>query len=132
MINPTIRVVCGVIVHEGKVLTTQRAAAMKEPLKWEFPGGKLEDGESQEDCLHRELMEELGIKVRITSRMPVSEYQYQSYLLQLIPFSAEFVSGEIRLHEHAAYKWCSFEELKDLDWAPADVTIVQTLIMKQN
>jgi 8-oxo-dGTP diphosphatase len=123
-----IPVVCGIVMHMGKVLVTQRGAGMHEPLKWEFPGGKMEPGEMAEHCLHRELAEELGITVKITGRLRESRYEYDDFSITLLPLIAEFVSGDITLHEHANYKWVSPGELGSFDWAPADVQVVADLM----
>jgi 8-oxo-dGTP diphosphatase len=98
---------------------------MSLPLKWEFPGGKINDGESPEECLKRELAEELGIEVTIGASMPISTYYYPKFSVTLYPFICKIVSGEIVLHEHAAMSWLSPEELHGLDWAEADGPVIK-------
>jgi 8-oxo-dGTP diphosphatase len=93
---------------------------MSLPLKWEFPGGKINDGESPEECLRRELAEGLGIEVTVGAMLPVSTYHYPAFSVTLHPFICKIASGEIMLHEHAAMLWLSPEELQSLDWAEAD------------
>src|SRR4030088_2327842 len=115
-----IDVVCAIIWKNGKILVAQRSEKMNLPLKWEFPGGKLEVEESEEACLHRELREELNISVKILARRWESIYDYDDFRIRLIPFEVEYVSGEIELAEHRDVRTFSKEELKDLDWAPAD------------
>jgi 8-oxo-dGTP diphosphatase len=121
----TVDVVCAVIWKEGKILVAQRSEKMSLPLKWEFPGGKLEVGESEEECLHRELKEELNISVKILARMHESIYDYDGFRIRLIPFEVEYVGGEILLAEHRDVKTFSKEEMRELDWAMADRPILQ-------
>ena len=120
-----INVTCAVIVRDGMVLAAQRSVTMSMPLKWEFPGGKVNDGESLEACLRRELVEELGIFARIVRALPPNNHDYPSFAITLHPFICEIDSGEITLHEHAAINWLSPSEMLTLDWADADIPIVQ-------
>lgn len=121
-----ILVTCAIIVNpQGQVLLTQRSASMPLPLKWEFPGGKIEAGETPEACLIREIREELNIEIQITGSLSPNEYQYPDKLILLIPFICEKISGEIVLKEHAEYKWLETKDLLDIDWAEADITIVK-------
>ena len=98
---------------------------MSLPLKWEFPGGKINSGESPEECLKRELAEELGIEVIIGAPMPISTYHYPTFSVTLYPFICKIVSGNIVLHEHAAMAWLFPEELHKLDWAEADGPVIE-------
>jgi len=125
--NP-IQVTCAIIVKEGKILAAQRSETMALPLKWEFPGGKLMEGESEEECLLREILEELNISIVITSKLTTSIHDYGNFTIALIPFLAEYISGEIKLHEHQQIGWYTKEELKTLDWAPADIPILHELL----
>jgi len=98
---------------------------MSLPLKWEFPGGKINDGESPEECLRRELHEELGVKTSVGQALPASTHHYPSFTVTLYPFVCEIISGEITLHEHSAMVWLMVEELHTLDWAEADLTVTK-------
>ncbi len=120
-----IHVACAIIELGGKVLCTQRSESMSLPLKWEFPGGKINDGESPQECLKRELAEELGIEVTIGAPLTVSTHHYPAFSVTLYPFICKIASGEIVLHEHAAMAWVSPEELHKLDWAEADLTVIE-------
>jgi 8-oxo-dGTP diphosphatase len=120
-----IHVACAIIERGGKVLCTQRSESMSLPLKWEFPGGKINVGESPEECLKRELLEELGIEATIGAPLTVSTYHYPTFSVTLYPFICKMVSGEIVLHEHAAMVWLSPEELQSLDWAEADGPVIK-------
>jgi 8-oxo-dGTP diphosphatase len=120
-----LRVTCGIIERNGHVLVTQRSSTMSMPLKWEFPGGKVNEGESLEACLQRELLEELTIDVTIVKKLPESEYQYPAFNITLYPFICKIKSGEIILKEHADYAWLLQQNLMTLDWAEADVAVVR-------
>jgi 8-oxo-dGTP diphosphatase len=121
-------VTCVVLLHEGKVMAAQRAAHMDLPGCWEFPGGKVEEGESPESCLVREVLEELSITIRITGALPPVTHAYPSKTIQLLPFLATWNSGTIHLSEHAQLRWLAREELLSVDWAPADLPIVHDLL----
>ena len=119
-----IYVTCAIIEKDGKVLSTQRSETMSFPLKWEFPGGKINDGEQPEDCLKRELHEELGIAVAISRSHDPVTHQYPAFIITLYPFVCNIIAGEIKLHEHKAFKWLSPEKLHELDWAEADIPVI--------
>lgn len=123
-----IPVTCAIIFHQGKVLATQRSATMDLPGKWEFPGGKLEPEENPEDCLIREIREEISIEIKIFGALQSNEHNYfAEKIIRLIPFLATWEAGDIRLLEHSEVKWIGPEELFSLDWAAADVPIVHEL-----
>jgi 8-oxo-dGTP diphosphatase len=123
-----IPVTCAIILHEGRVLATQRSESMHLPLKWEFPGGKVHEGESEEDCVVREIREELGIHIELVQRLTPTEWDYGSFAIRLIPFVATYKGGTIQLAEHRDAKWLTREGLSVLNWAPADVPIVNELL----
>lgn len=129
--NASIPVTCVLLFHEGKVLAAQRSAKMNLPLCWEFPGGKVEKGESPEACIFREIHEELGIEIEVLDRMGDFDPIFSGErLIQLIPFLASWKAGEINLLEHQQVKWLTKSELFEIAWAPADLPIVTNL--KQN
>jgi 8-oxo-dGTP diphosphatase len=123
-----IEVACGVIVDDDKVLSVQRSETMSLPLKWEFPGGKIELGETAELCLIRELEEELEIKVKIIEKLSISYFDYGNFEINLIPYICQFLGDNIILKEHKEYLWMQVNELTSLDWAPADIPIVNEII----
>ena len=123
-------VTCAIIINENKILVTQRSEKMKLPLKWEFPGGKLETGESEIECIVREIKEELNIKIKIIERLSNSIFDYGDFQINLIPFIANYYSGEIKLLEHKEYKWVEKNELTLLDWAEADLPILKQFLNK--
>ena len=123
--TPHIHVACAIIERDGRVLAAQRSRSMSMPLKWEFPGGKIEAGESPEACLERELAEEMGIEVAIGRAMPPCEHRYPTFTVTLYPFVCTIHSGEIALNEHRAAVWVSPEEMTALDWPAADVPVIE-------
>lgn len=120
-----VNVVCAIIENEDRVLVVQRSENMKLPLKWEFPGGKIEKGESEEDCLKREIREELNLEIELVKKLTHSSFNYPNISILLIPFIAKQVGGQLRLNEHADFKYLKKIELLNLDWAEADVPIVK-------
>jgi 8-oxo-dGTP diphosphatase len=102
----------------------QRGENMKHPLKWEFPGGKIEKGETEEDCILREIKEELNINIRLIHRLSPSEYCYPNLKIELIPFLANYTTGEIKLLEHKQYLLLENSKLTGLDWAEADIPVL--------
>ncbi len=119
-----IHVACAIIEKDGKVLSTQRSETMSLPLKWEFPGGKINDGERPEECLSRELHEELGIAIATSRSLTPVTHQYPSFRITLYPFVCRITAGEIKLHEHKAFTWLPPEKLQELDWADADIPVL--------
>ncbi|HEY0177052.1 MAG TPA: (deoxy)nucleoside triphosphate pyrophosphohydrolase [Pedobacter sp.] len=114
--------------HNGEILATQRSSVMRLPLKWEFPGGKNEPGETAEECVVRELLEELGVMVKIIKRMDPVIHDDGQLVIRLIPFECVILEGEICLTEHAACLWLQPDELSALDWADADLPVVQNYL----
>jgi 8-oxo-dGTP diphosphatase len=125
-----IHVTCAIIERNGRVLAAQRSASMSLALKWEFPGGKILQGETPEECLRRELMEELNIGVIVGQALSPCTHRYPSFTITLYPFICIIDSGEITLHEHAAIAWLTREELHILDWAEADVPVIESYLAK--
>ena len=98
---------------------------MSHPGKWEFPGGKVEENETPEECLVREIQEELGVTVEILQRLPVHPYTYKSgFSLELIPFRCRIQSGYLAPHQHSEIRWVKKEEIHNLDLAGADVGVL--------
>ncbi|NDV61508.1 (deoxy)nucleoside triphosphate pyrophosphohydrolase [Puniceicoccales bacterium CK1056] len=123
-----LKVVCGIIVHKDRILATRRDPGRAFPLLWEFPGGKIEAGESGEEALHRELLEELSLKVKIVQPLEPVEHRENGHHLILIPFLCKPAQEQAPvLHEHVEMRWANLQELRRLEWAPADIPIVETL-----
>jgi 8-oxo-dGTP diphosphatase len=123
-----IQVLCAIIYIDTKILVAQRSEKMKLPLKWEFPGGKLEENESEIDCIKREIKEELNIEIEILRRLSSSYYDYGTFKIKLIPYLANYISGDIQLSEHNDYRLLDKSELLNLDWAEADIPIVEEFL----
>lgn len=101
---------------------------MSQPGFWEFPGGKVEEDEMPEECLLREILEELNISVRILLSMSPSDFSYTfEKTIRLLPYLRAWESGKIRLLEHDEVRWLKREELNSINWAPADLPILQEL-----
>jgi 8-oxo-dGTP diphosphatase len=123
-----IQVACAIIEKDGRVLTAQRSETMSLPLKWEFPGGKIEPQESAAACLSREILEELGISIRILVALPSSNWAYPDFDITLHPFVCDLCGGSIQLLEHRAICWLTPEKLPTLDWAEADGPVLRAYL----
>jgi 8-oxo-dGTP diphosphatase len=126
-----IHVTCAIIERDRLVLAAKRSASMSLPLKWEFPGGKIDHGESREECLRRELFEELGIDVKVGQNLPAATHAYPTFIVTLYPFICSIDSGEIVLFEHAAISWLPPEQLHTLDWAEADLPVIGSYLAER-
>jgi len=115
-----IHVACAIIEQDGLVLAARRSASMTLPLKWEFPGGKIEAGESRPECLVRELREEMGVEISVGVPLTPTTHHYPTFTVTLHPFICRIESGAITLHEHVAMAWLAPDQLLTLDWAEAD------------
>lgn len=120
-------VTCAIIIQNGKILVCQRSGAMDLPLKWEFPGGKVEPGEDETRTIVREIKEELHLDIKVTKRLQPVEHDYPTFRIRLVPFIAEMIGGELLLEEHADARWIAVSELDRYDWAPADLPIIEQL-----
>jgi len=119
-----LQVCCAIILKESKILAVQRGPESSHPWKWEFPGGKINAGETAEQSIIREIEEELTIRIEIINQLDFVEFDYGSKQICLIPFVCKISSGEIILTEHIAQRWLSFDELKTTDWSAADSALI--------
>ena len=119
----TIRVVAAVIKDGDKIFATQRGYG---DLKggWEFPGGKIEEGETPQEALKREIMEELDTEISVGELIDTIEYDYPTFHLSMDCFWCEIIKGDLVLKEHEAAKWLTKEKMDSVEWLPADITIV--------
>jgi 8-oxo-dGTP diphosphatase len=120
-----LHVACAIIEQEGLVLAAQRGAMMTLPLKWEFPGGKIEAGETAEECLNRELREELGVSVFIATALSPATHRYPDFTVTLYPFTCRLTGGTVTMYEHHALKWVEPQQMPELDWAAADLPVIR-------
>ncbi len=122
----TIEVVAAIIIHNDQIFATQRGyGEFKDG--WEFPGGKMEPGETPQQALVREIREELDTEIEVGSLVETVEYDYPNFHLTMHCFLCTIRSGELVLKEHEAAKWLTREELDSVDWLPADVKVVEKL-----
>ena len=118
--------VCAIIERDGRFLIAQRPRDKRLGLKWEFPGGKVEAGESDCDALHRELMEELHVTVRIVASLTPVYHEYSSFSLELVPFRCELLDGsKPSSHEHEALEWITLDEIDAFDFPEADIPVLE-------
>ncbi len=119
----TINVVAAVIMKEGKVFATQRGyGEFKDG--WEFPGGKVEAGESPEEALRREIREELEVEVNVGDLIDTIEYDYPAFHLSMKCYACTIAGGSPHLLEHEAARWLSADQLGSVAWLPADITLI--------
>ncbi|WP_051210687.1 (deoxy)nucleoside triphosphate pyrophosphohydrolase [Runella zeae] len=117
---------CAIFEKEGRIFAAQRSDGMSLAFKWEFPGGKVEEGESEEETLHREIMEEMSVEIEIGVRLAPTYKEDTHRIICLVPYICRIMSAPIVLTEHLQYKWVKIEEIYKLDWAEADLGVIQT------
>jgi len=124
-----IEVVAGIIYCKNQILCVQRPKNKLHYIseKFEFPGGKIEEGETQKEALNREILEELNISTKIKSLFMTVVHEYPDFELTMHTFICEVETKELTLVEHIDQKWITLKELKTLDWAAADIPIVNKL-----
>ncbi|MEQ9263452.1 MAG: (deoxy)nucleoside triphosphate pyrophosphohydrolase [Owenweeksia sp.] len=122
-----IKVVCGVIIDGKKVLLAQRSVQMEHPLKWEFPGGKMENDETPGEALKRELLEELNMNIHVNLVLKPVFWTYPEKEVKLIPLLCKWTGGAILTREHQQLKWCNWNELQNMDVLEADIAIVNEI-----
>lgn len=121
------QVTAAVIERDGRILLARRKDGALAG-KWEFPGGKLEPGETPEACLRRELMEEFGVDTRIGAFVCSSKFEYKHLPIELLVYRASHLSGEFKLTDHSAIEWVKPEDLSRYDLSAADIPVVDVLL----
>lgn len=121
-----IKVVAAIIRDGDKIFATQRGYGEFKG-GWEFPGGKIEEGETPQEALVREIKEELETEITVGELIDTIEYDYPTFHLSMDCFWAEILSGELVLKEHEAAKWLTKAELDSVEWLPADITLIEKI-----
>jgi len=125
-LNRTIKVAAAIIIKEGRFFATQRGyGAWKD--WWEFPGGKVEAGESSEEALVREIKEELDTLVSVDEFVTTVEYDYPEFHISMDCFICSVISGELKLLEHESAKWLPLSDPWQVKWLPSDIEVIKKL-----
>lgn len=122
----SIRVSAAVIHRDGKIFATQRGYGEYKG-KWEFPGGKREEGESGEEALYREIREELDSKIEIEKLICTTDYDYPTFHLTMDVYLSTLIEGKLTLLEHEDAQWVSLDSIDNLDWLPADWSVIDEI-----
>ena len=123
-----LEVVCAIIRLDRKVLAARRDPARQYPLMWEFPGGKIDPGETAEAAVHRELLEELRLKVRILQKLEPVDFEDGDFSVRLLPFLCQPDQATAPVPvDHVEVRWITVEQSRQLTWAPADIPLVDNL-----
>ena len=121
-----IEVVAAIIVRDGRIFATQRGYGEWKDW-WEFPGGKIEPGESTEDALKREIREELATEIEVDELLTTVEYDYPKFHLTMHCYLCTIISGDLSLLEHEDARWLAIDELDNVKWLPADKDVIEKL-----
>jgi len=126
----SVEVVAAIIIYENKILCVQRGESKLSYIskKYEFPGGKMEIGETKAETIRREIFEELNMKIDVQEEFMTVTHQYPDFILTMHSFICKCESSQLTLTEHIDYKWRLKNELEDLDWAAADIPIMKKLM----
>lgn len=126
----TVKVAAAIIVKDGRIFATQRGYGGYKDW-WEFPGGKLEPGETAEEALVREIREELRAEVRVGRLFDTVEYDYPEFHLVMHCYLCEFASDRVELLEHEAACWLGKEDIRGVRWLPSDIEVVEKLVTEK-
>ena len=123
-----VSVVAAVIIRDdGRILVTQRLADAHLGGKWEFPGGKIEEGETPQEALVREMMEELNVRIKVQELVEIVNYDYPDFHLTMHCFLCKIISGDMILKEHTSARWLTKDHINEVDWLPADKDLIEKL-----
>lgn len=120
-------VTAAILLKDNKVLIAKRAPGENLAGKWEFPGGKIEPGETPQECLKREIREELEVDIEVLDYFDESIYEYHSGTIKLQAFWCQWISGDFSLKVHSQIAWVNHNQLDLYDFAPADIPLVERL-----
>lgn len=123
-----VRVVGAVIEHQGNILCAQRSEQMSLPLLWEFPGGKIEQGETDIEALKREIQEEMKCDLAVGEKVTTTTHEYDFVIIELTTYRCTLQETMPTLTEHSQIKWLAPKALHQLEWAPADIPAVDLLV----
>ena len=121
-----IEVTAAIIRQDGKLLICQRSADKNCGLLWEFPGGKIENGETGEECIVRECQEELGITIQVERELTDITYEYPDRIVHLHFYLCEIAEGNLKKKEHNAFAWIILEDIEQYEFCPADREMLKT------
>jgi 8-oxo-dGTP diphosphatase len=127
-----IKVTAAILEKDSQIIIAQRKSGDHLSGLWEFPGGKIEPGETPEECLARELKEEFDIDVSIGEFIGSNVHHYDHISIELMAYRAAWLSGSITMNDHNAYRWVTVDQLSEYDFAPADVPFVEMLCADPN
>ena len=125
----TIKVVAAVLLKENQVLIARRLKGEFKDM-WEFPGGKVEPGETNQEAIKREIQEEFEVDIDVHEHLITAHYDYETFHLEMDCFICDLCSEDIHLNDHSAIKWIHYND-QNIDWVPADVQVIEALRSKQ-
>jgi 8-oxo-dGTP diphosphatase len=126
-VEKIVKVTAAILHRDGKIIIAQRKSSDHLAGKWEFPGGKIEPGETPEECLARELKEELGIDTAVGEFLGANIHHYEHISIELMAYRTFWVGGAVSMNDHKAYEWVTVGQLAEFDFAPADMPFVNML-----
>ena len=124
----SIRVVASVVERDGNYLITQRRPEAVLPLLWEFPGGRVEEGETDEQALHREMRERLGVEIKVGPQLAISVHDYEGYSVTLVVYQADLLSEKLRPMRVNTFHWVASEDFGNYQFPPADQATMDKLL----
>ena len=123
-----VRVTAAILEKDGKILIAKRETGDELFAGlWEFPGGKIEEGETPEECMARELKEELDIEVEVGELITSNKYKYPHGIFELLAYRVKHISGKIILNDHDEIKWVTIDQMSSFEFPPADIPIIKEL-----
>uniref|UniRef100_UPI00321654B1 (deoxy)nucleoside triphosphate pyrophosphohydrolase n=1 Tax=uncultured Draconibacterium sp. TaxID=1573823 RepID=UPI00321654B1 len=120
-----IQVTCAFVFSNDKILLAQNGSESDHPMQWEFPGGKIKQGETEEQCIRREILEELELKIEIVEALQAIEHDYGMKRIRLIPFVCVIKSGSLKLNDHIKTEWVKPDRLNEFDLSEADKKLIE-------